>query len=147
MRSTYAVLPKLSILTSLRSVSQTLQSAGSLITSLIDCHLTSDTADLSYTLLRRVLTALVHHYNGSEQFSVVANLVVDRFCTLSQAKDMNYQQLQRAMQITSVVCSVRQGSRLFCTRLSVLSRVIQPSYYNHDFVMSQECAQRTLESW
>ncbi|KAJ8593563.1 hypothetical protein M405DRAFT_810716 [Rhizopogon salebrosus TDB-379] len=59
----------------------------SLIASLIDCHLTSDTANLSYNLLRRVLTALIHHCNGSEQCSVVVSLVVDRFCTLSQAED------------------------------------------------------------
>ncbi|OAX32581.1 hypothetical protein K503DRAFT_870071, partial [Rhizopogon vinicolor AM-OR11-026] len=105
-----------------KSVSQTLHtSAGSLISSLIDCHLTSDNARLSYTLLRRVLTALVHHCNGSEQFSVVACLVVDRFCTLSQAEDLNHQQLQRAMQITSVVCAVRQGSRLSSSHLTQLS--------------------------
>jgi U3 small nucleolar RNA-associated protein 20 len=107
--------PQVVHLTSLQSVSQTLHTcAGSLIASLTDCYLTSDTADLSYTLLRRVLTALIHHCNGSEQFYVVASLVVDRFCTLSQAEDVNYQQLQRAMQIMSVVCSVHQGSRLSC---------------------------------
>jgi hypothetical protein len=56
MRSTHAALLKLSILTSLQSVSQTLHtSAAPLIASLIDCHLTNDTANLSYTLLRRVL--------------------------------------------------------------------------------------------
>ncbi|KAJ8588221.1 hypothetical protein M405DRAFT_874409 [Rhizopogon salebrosus TDB-379] len=86
----------------------------SLIASLIDCHLTSDTADLSYTLLRRVLAALIHHCNGSGQFSVVASLVVDLFCTLSQAED-------RAMRITSVVCSVHQGSRLSSSHLTQLS--------------------------
>src|SRR5437588_10628858 len=102
MQSTYAAHLTLLILTSLQSVSQTLHtSAGSLISSLIDCHLTSDNARLSYTLLRRVLTALVHHCNGSEQFSVVACLVVDCFCTISQPEDSNHQQLQRAMQITS----------------------------------------------
>jgi hypothetical protein len=94
MQSTYAALLKLSILISLRSVFQTLHtSAAPLIASLIDCHLTSDIANLSYTLLRRVLTALIHHCNSSEQFSVVASLVVDRFCTLSQAEDVNHQQL------------------------------------------------------
>ncbi|KAJ8582182.1 hypothetical protein M405DRAFT_922040 [Rhizopogon salebrosus TDB-379] len=77
-----------------KSVFQILHtSAAPLIASLIDCHLTSDTANLSYTLLRRVLTALIHHCNSSEQFSVVASLVVDRFCTLSQAEDVNHQQL------------------------------------------------------
>ncbi|KAG1731833.1 armadillo-type protein [Suillus paluster] len=96
-----------------KSISQTLHtSAGSLMATLIDCHLTSDYPDLSYTLLRRVLTALIHHCNGSEHFSVVASLIVDRFCAVSQAEGANQQQLQRAMQITSVVCAVRQGSRL-----------------------------------
>lgn len=121
MQSTYARDLELSLLTSLQSVSQTLHTtAGSLIGSLIDCHLTSDNVELSYTLLRRVLTALIHHCNSLEQFSVIASLVVDRFCALSQAEDLNNQQLQRAMHITSVVCAVRQGSRLSCMSLSFL---------------------------
>jgi U3 small nucleolar RNA-associated protein 20 len=85
--------------------------------SLIDCHLTSDRPEMSYTLLRRVLTALIHHCNGPEQFSIVGSLIVDRFYAVSQADDANHQHLQRAMQITSVVCAVRQGSRLSCMSL------------------------------
>jgi hypothetical protein len=111
MRSTYAALLKSSILTSLQSVSQTLRSsAGSLTASLIDCHLTSDTADLSCTLLRRVLTALIHHCNSSEQFSVVASLVIDRFCILSQAEDVNF----------SVPCKSRLWSVLFVKGLDYI---------------------------
>ena len=121
MQSTCARDFKLSLLTSLQSVSQTLHTtAASLIGSLIDCHLTSDNVELSYTLLRRVLTALIHHCNSLEQFSVVASLVIDRFCALSQAEDLDNQKLQRAMHITSVVCAVRQGSRLSCMSLSFL---------------------------
>ncbi|KAG1774596.1 hypothetical protein EV702DRAFT_1123142 [Suillus placidus] len=105
-----------------KSVSQTLHtSAGSLMASLIDCHLTSDRPELSYTLLRRVLTALIHHCNGPEHFSVVASLIVDHFCTVSQADGANYQHLQRAMQITSVICAVRQGSRLSSNHLTQLA--------------------------
>ncbi|KAG1734522.1 armadillo-type protein [Suillus lakei] len=90
-----------------KSVSQTLHtSAGSSMVSLIDCHLTSDHPELTYTLLRRVLTALIHHCNGPEHFSVVASLIVDRFCAVSQAEGANHQHLQRAMQITSVICAL-----------------------------------------
>ncbi|KAG0701153.1 armadillo-type protein [Suillus ampliporus] len=109
-----------------KSVSQTLHtSAGSLMTSLIDCHLTGDYPELSYTLVRRVLTALIHHCNGSEHFSVVASLIVDRFCAVSQAGGENHQQLQRAMQITAVVCAVRQGSRLSPSHLSQLASKLE----------------------
>ncbi|KAG1818154.1 armadillo-type protein [Suillus subaureus] len=105
-----------------KSVSQTLHtSAGSSMASLIDCHLTSDHPELTYTLLRRVLTALIHHCNGPEHFSIVASLIVDRFCAVSQADDTNHQHLQRAMQITSVICAVRQGSRLSCMSSLFLS--------------------------
>ncbi|KAG2115669.1 armadillo-type protein [Suillus cothurnatus] len=105
-----------------KSVSQTLHtSAGSSMASLIDCHLTSDRPEMSYTLLRRVLTALIHHCNGPEQFSIVGSLIVDRFCAVSQADNVNHQHLQRAMQITSVVCAVRQGSRLSSNHLTQLA--------------------------
>ncbi|KAG1762389.1 armadillo-type protein [Suillus occidentalis] len=89
--------------------------------SLIECHLTSNRPELSYTLLRRVLTALIHHCNGPEHFSIVASLIVDRFCALSQADGINHQHLQRAMQITSVICAVRQGSRLSSNHLTQLA--------------------------
>lgn len=105
-----------------KSISQTLHtSAGSSIASLIDCHLTSDRPELSYTLLRRVLTALIHHCNGPEDFSVVASLIVDRFCAVSQTGGANHQDLQRVMQITSVICAVRQGSRLSTNHLTRLA--------------------------
>ncbi|KAG1831616.1 armadillo-type protein [Suillus variegatus] len=105
-----------------KSISQTLHtSAGSSIASLIDCHLTSDRPELSYTLLRRVLTALIHHCNGPEDFSVVASLIVDRFCAVSQTGGANHQDLQRVMQITSVICAVRQGSRLSTNHLTQLA--------------------------
>ncbi|KAG2158692.1 armadillo-type protein [Suillus bovinus] len=108
-----------------KSVSQTLHtSAGSSIASLVDCHLTSDRPELSYTLLRRVLTALIHHCNGPEGFSVIANLIIDRFCAVSQADGVNHQDLQRIMQITSVICAVRQGSRLSANHLTQLASTL-----------------------
>ncbi|KAG1892884.1 uncharacterized protein F5891DRAFT_1209517 [Suillus fuscotomentosus] len=105
-----------------KSISQTLHtSAGSSIASLIDCHLTSDHPELSYTLLRHVLTALIHHCNGPEDFSVVASLIVDRFCAVSQTGGANHQDLQCVMQIASVICAVRQGSRLSTNHLIQLA--------------------------
>ncbi|KAG1882502.1 armadillo-type protein [Suillus subluteus] len=105
-----------------KSVSQTLHtSAGSSMAFLIDCHLTGDRPELTYTLLRRVLTALIHHCNGPEHFSIVASLIVDRFCAVSQADGANRQHLQRVMQITSVICAVRQGSRLSSNHLTQLA--------------------------
>ncbi|KAG1832880.1 armadillo-type protein [Suillus subalutaceus] len=105
-----------------KSVSQTLHtSAGSSMAFLINCHLTGDRPELTYTLLRRVLTALIHHCNGPEHFSIVASLIVDRFCAVSQADDANHQHLQRVMQITSVICAVRQGSRLSSNHLTQLA--------------------------
>ncbi|KAG2749045.1 hypothetical protein P692DRAFT_201805432 [Suillus brevipes Sb2] len=48
-------------------------------------------------------------------------LIVDRFRAVSQADGINHQHLQRAMQITSVICAVRQGSRLSSNHLTQLA--------------------------
>ncbi|KAG2052972.1 hypothetical protein BDR06DRAFT_982935 [Suillus hirtellus] len=81
-----------------KSISQTLHtSTGSLIASLIDCHLTSDRPELLYTLLQCVLTTLIQ---------VVVSLIVDCFCAISQTGGANHQDLQCVMQIASVICAV-----------------------------------------
>jgi U3 small nucleolar RNA-associated protein 20 len=69
---------------------------------------------ITYTCLRRLLTALIHHCRGAEQFLPVSELLVERFINLSRSliPDEDTDCLGRSIEIISVVSSVRQGSRL-----------------------------------
>ena len=81
----------------------------------IDCYLTCENPDLLYTLLRRTLTSIIHHCKGAEQFSAVAEILAARVSTTvtqPPSNDAEVERLRRILQLISVVCSVRQGSRL-----------------------------------
>ena len=99
-----------------QSVSSTLHTTSpSIIGPLIDCYLTCENPDLLYTLLRRTLTSIIHHCKGAEQFSGIAEMLTTRFLTVvsqSPSNDVEVERLHRILQLISVVCSVRQGSRL-----------------------------------
>ncbi|KAI0764301.1 armadillo-type protein [Trametes elegans] len=105
--------------TACKSVSQTLHTAtASLITPLIRFHLSSDVPDDSFTLIRRVLTALIHHCKGPDQFTPVSEAVVSHFFDV--VNEGNEQKIGRALDVASIVCSVRHGSRMTHKQLSVL---------------------------
>ncbi|KAH7929562.1 hypothetical protein BV22DRAFT_1191955 [Leucogyrophana mollusca] len=108
-----------------KSVSQTLHTTtASVMAPLIDFYLRCERPDALYGLLRRVLTALVHHCKGPEQFSTVAELIVQRLsatANLVDPTDATYERLRRVLQIASVVCAVRQGSRMSPAQLTRLA--------------------------
>ncbi|KZT18582.1 hypothetical protein NEOLEDRAFT_1246369 [Neolentinus lepideus HHB14362 ss-1] len=108
-----------------KSVSQTLHTATtSILTPLLQYHLACEESGATYTLLRRPLTAFIHHCKGPEQFTAVADLLVDQFTTMVQTKDKDSETLRRMLEIMAVVCSVRQGSRLTQKHIStVLSHI------------------------
>ncbi|KAG6382181.1 armadillo-type protein [Boletus reticuloceps] len=63
-----------------KSVSSTLHTTSSSIMGpAIDCYLTCEKSDLLYTVLRRTLTSIIHHCKGADQFSGIAEILVDRF--------------------------------------------------------------------
>ncbi|KAJ3843214.1 hypothetical protein F5878DRAFT_721627 [Lentinula raphanica] len=97
-----------------KSVSQTLHTVTpSLITPLLEFHLSCEESDASYTLIRRVFTALIHHVKGADQFSSVAELVVTQYAQISSsAEDGREEKLRRILEVAAVVASVRNGSRL-----------------------------------
>ncbi|CAA7260357.1 unnamed protein product [Cyclocybe aegerita] len=93
-----------------RSVSQTLHTcAASVFSPLLSYHVAVSDPKPTYTLLRRALTALIHHVKNSEQFVPVAELVVQKLSTTDKT---DVEQLRRVVEVASVICSVRQGSRL-----------------------------------
>ncbi|CCM06042.1 uncharacterized protein FIBRA_08288 [Fibroporia radiculosa] len=106
-----------------KSASQTLHTTtASILASLLRNHLHSTSPDASFTLVRRVLTALIHHCKGAEQFAFVADVVVAQFvdCTQSIADDANRLRITGMLEITTVMCAVRQGSRLTAQHLTTM---------------------------
>ncbi|KAI9063947.1 hypothetical protein FKP32DRAFT_1603293 [Trametes sanguinea] len=102
-----------------QSVSQTLHTAtSSLLAPLVRFHLTSEAPEDSFTLVRRVLTALIHHVKGPEQFAPVSEAIVSVYTEV--LKEADEEKTCRILDVVSVVCSVRQGSRMTHKQLSAL---------------------------
>jgi len=96
-------------------VSQTLHTATpSVVAPLLQAHLKSEEPALTYTCLRRFLTALIHHCKGPEDFLPVSELLTERFINSARSvkSDVDADGLNRFIEIISVVASVRQGSRI-----------------------------------
>ncbi|EPQ55347.1 hypothetical protein GLOTRDRAFT_42472 [Gloeophyllum trabeum ATCC 11539] len=105
------------------SVSQTLHTAtASIVTPLLKHHLACAEPEKTYTLLRRLLTALIHHCKGPEQFSAVADALLDQVAALVQGlvDEKDHEPLRRMLEVLAVVCSVRQGSRLSQKQISII---------------------------
>ncbi|KAF5369330.1 hypothetical protein D9758_002676 [Tetrapyrgos nigripes] len=101
-----------------KSVSQSLHTVTiTLVGPLIKYYLICDNLDDTYTLIRRVLTAFIHHVKGPEQFSSVADLVVQALNTNTIGTETE-ELLSRALELAALVASVRNGSRLTAKHLS-----------------------------
>jgi len=101
-----------------KSVSQTLHTCTiSIFMPLLEYHLSSSAnTSTTNTLIRRTLTALVHHVKNAEQFELLSNLIVQKFSELLKLTDIksesDVERLRKMIEVVGVVCSVRQGSRL-----------------------------------
>jgi U3 small nucleolar RNA-associated protein 20 len=100
-----------------QSVSQTLHTATtSIFMPLLAYHMTSEVPEPTYTLIRRALTALIHHVKKADQFTALAELLIGQFTTLSKSTNStspdHIESLRRMLEIISVPTAVRQGSRL-----------------------------------
>lgn len=101
-----------------KSVSQTLHTTTSTIFSpLLQYHLECDDPEQSFTVLRRTLTALCHHCKNAEQYSPLADILVDEAVKIDP---LQTERFRRFLEIASVPASVRQGSRLTPKSLSSL---------------------------
>ena len=91
-----------------------LESRGSRIC--LRSTLTSDAPDATYTLIQRVLTALIHYVKHTEQYSPVADLLVRQFASISISADhsssQDIERLKHILDIIVIPSTVRQGSRL-----------------------------------
>ncbi|CAL1711913.1 unnamed protein product [Somion occarium] len=99
-----------------KSVSQTLHTISpTVFAPLLQYYLTCEEPDQSFTVLRRMLTALAHHCKTSEQYSPIADIIVEE---LAKAEPAEIERLRRLLEIATVPISVRQGSRLTAKQLS-----------------------------
>ncbi|EAU91851.2 U3 snoRNP protein Utp20 [Coprinopsis cinerea okayama7 len=94
-----------------KSVSQTLHTATpSIFSPILAYHLDAEDPEPTFKLLRRSLTALIHHVKTADQFADLGNLLIQQLKTVSQGT--NVQHLKRTLAVVTVISSVRQGSRL-----------------------------------
>lgn len=91
--------------------------APDIVSALIRAHLTAD-EELSVetgTLLRRVLTSLIHHSSGPAQFHPVSNVLVESLKTHIMAPEgtsHSAMPLRRVMAVIETPCVVRKGARM-----------------------------------
>lgn len=117
-----------------KSVSQTLHTtAPSLLRPLLDYHLMtasdSEAVQDSFTILRRVLTALTHHCKNAEQFLPIMEILLEHLARLTEQNsaflDNEHERLRRLLEVLTVPCSVRSGSRLTASHIStILSQLL-----------------------
>ena len=101
-----------------QSVSQTLHTiTPTIFAPLLRHYLTCDDPETSFTVIRRLLTALAHHCKSAEQFSPLSDLITEQ---LSSAPKENLEPLRRLLEVIAVPCSVRQGSRMSAKHLTTL---------------------------
>lgn len=101
-----------------QSASHTLHiSSAALLQAILDFHMSpsNETPQRSEQLLRRILTALVHHCSQPEQFTPIASLLLQKLSCVAEedpAQDLYYDEtVRRILEVISVPCSARKGSR------------------------------------
>ncbi|KAH8110477.1 hypothetical protein DFH11DRAFT_1547369 [Phellopilus nigrolimitatus] len=114
-----------------KSVAQTLHTcAPTLVGSCLDYYLTGNADELESVekLLRRLLTALIHHCAKAEQFSPAADQLLQKFVSITDA-GCNSEDARRMLNVLAVPCSVRHGSRLSSKQLSqILDNSVKLAY-------------------
>ncbi|KIP04980.1 hypothetical protein PHLGIDRAFT_25296 [Phlebiopsis gigantea 11061_1 CR5-6] len=101
-----------------KSVSQTLHTTtSSIFAPLLRYYLSCEDSEDVFTVLRRLLTALSHHCKSADQFSPISDFLTEEF-TSSPKEDS--ETLRRLLEVVTVPCSVRQGSRMSAKHLATL---------------------------
>ncbi|KAF9038274.1 hypothetical protein BDZ89DRAFT_1061276 [Hymenopellis radicata] len=104
-----------------KSVSQTLHTTTpTIITPLVEYYIScpQDVQEPTYHLIRRVLTALIHHVKNAAGFAPVGDFLCQK--ALTHNLDGDEEALRRLLEVLSVACSVRHGSRMSDKHLAAL---------------------------
>ncbi|KAI5987597.1 armadillo-type protein [Pisolithus albus] len=140
-----------------KSVSHTLHTTSpSVLGAIIEHYLSASSSESSsdeeslYTLLRRALTALMHHCDGPDQFPPIADVVVKHVeealtqpCMSDSGPEEHVpegeqgqdrqpenqdlahpERVRRSLRLAAIVCGVRQGSRLSPSHISRLFAIL-----------------------
>lgn len=112
-----------------KSVSQTLHTATfSILAPLIDAHIFTYTSDIIHNLIRRVLTALIHHVKNAEQYRTIVDLLISKFTALVNSSDLSsvgsLEHVRLVMEIVTIPCAVRGGSRLTQCHLDAIMGIL-----------------------
>ncbi|KAG8773851.1 U3 snoRNP protein [Ceratobasidium sp. 428] len=109
--------------------------ATEIIGPILEAHVEGSDSEETLLLLRRVLTALIHH-SKTESFSGVAGVVVIRLETemarveeikSSKGKEReagDEERLMRAMEVATIICAVRKGGKLASVTVSALLALV-----------------------
>ncbi|KAG8720081.1 U3 snoRNP protein [Ceratobasidium sp. 395] len=109
--------------------------ATEIIGPILEAHVEGSDSEETLLLLRRVLTALIHH-SKTESFSGVAGVVVTRLETemarveeikSSKGKEReagDEERLMRAMEVATIICAVRKGGKLASVTVSALLALV-----------------------
>lgn len=93
-----------------------------LFTQLLAWHISAENPEATFVVLRRALTALIHHVKYADQFSALADFLVRELEKIIDGGDV--EKLRRAIEVVSIPYSVRQGSRMtrmsYCTLINFL---------------------------
>ena len=97
-----------------QSVSQTLHTCTPSIFTILLNYFLSNATNLqsTQTLLRRSLTALIHHVGNADQFSILSETILQQVLLIFKQANYDVKQLGRALDVCSILLGVRQGSRL-----------------------------------
>ena len=88
---------------------------SALFDTLVSLHLSPEHRISTGNLLRRVITALVHHCHKAEHFSPISDILVSRF--MSVASD---EQAPFVTELLYIACAVRCGSRMARTFIEIV---------------------------
>lgn len=88
-----------------------------LFTQLLAWHISAENPEATFVVLRRALTALIHHVKHTDRFSALADFLVRELQKIIDEHDGgDVEKLRRVIEVVSIPYSVRQGSRM--TRMS-----------------------------
>jgi U3 small nucleolar RNA-associated protein 20 len=98
-----------------QSVSQTLHtSSAALLKPIFHMHLEGHAPALTFSLVRRVMTALIHHCKSAVEFTPVTDLVLSilKHEVGRSSDEHKHGRICRTLELAFVACAVREGSRL-----------------------------------
>ena len=118
----------------MKSVSQTLHTVTpTVIRPLLRYYFStaanSEALEDAFTVIRRTMTALIHHCKTADQYTPITDILLEQLSLVTSLKiteaetDMDH--TGRVLNVLTVLCSVRSGSRISAKNLSTILTHLQ----------------------